>query len=261
MYCWEFCRSSRVTERMNGSNDYYEALGFEDDHLATQTVWYRILNCGFRIPAGSGTDIMANFASVRGPIGMNRVYVRLRGPLTRRGFYQGLKAGRTFVTNGPLLGFTLGGVSVGDKLTLSAGSRRITARVTLRSMVPVERLEIIRNGEIAGSIPLTGDSTTVTATVPLMVDRSGWYLVRAWSHGARAPVLDLHPMATTSPIYVTVGGQPVRSPEDAAYFLAWMDRLEQAARANSGYNTDQERDHILGLIDAARQEFRRRQEP
>ncbi|MGH7536646.1 MAG: CehA/McbA family metallohydrolase, partial [Gemmatimonadales bacterium] len=59
-----------------GKVDYYEALAFVDDPMATGRVWYQLLNCGFRLPAGAGTDAMANFASLRGPVGMNRVYVR-----------------------------------------------------------------------------------------------------------------------------------------------------------------------------------------
>ncbi len=49
-----------------GKVDYYEAVGFVDDLMATATVWYRLLNCGFRLPAGAGTDAMANYASLRG---------------------------------------------------------------------------------------------------------------------------------------------------------------------------------------------------
>ncbi len=64
--------------------DYYEALGFVDEYVATATVWYRLLNCGFRLPAGAGTDAMANFASLRGPVGLNRVFVRSGTPLDRR---------------------------------------------------------------------------------------------------------------------------------------------------------------------------------
>jgi len=29
----------------------------------------------------------------------------------------------------------------------------------------------------------------------------------------------------TSPIYVTVGGKRARSPEDAKYFVAWIERI------------------------------------
>ena len=67
-----------------GKVDYYEALGFVDDLMATAAVWYRLLNCGFRLAAGAGTDAMANFASLHGPVGMNRVYVRSGPPLDHR---------------------------------------------------------------------------------------------------------------------------------------------------------------------------------
>ena len=61
-----------------GKVDYLEVVGFSD-HRTTASVWYRFLNSGFRLPAGAGTDAMANFASLRGPVGLNRVYVRLPG--------------------------------------------------------------------------------------------------------------------------------------------------------------------------------------
>src|SRR5208282_3413609 len=59
-----------------GKVDYMEILGFSD-HRSTAQVWYRLLNLGYRIPAAGGTDAMANFASLRGPVGMNRTYVRV----------------------------------------------------------------------------------------------------------------------------------------------------------------------------------------
>jgi hypothetical protein len=63
-----------------GKVDYLEVMGFSD-HRTTASVWYRFLNSGFRLPAGAGTDAMANFASLRGPVGLNRVYVRVpEGP-------------------------------------------------------------------------------------------------------------------------------------------------------------------------------------
>ena len=51
-----------------------EVVGF-CDHKSTADVWYRLLNLGYRMPAGAGTDAMANYASLRGPVGMNRVFL------------------------------------------------------------------------------------------------------------------------------------------------------------------------------------------
>jgi dipeptidyl aminopeptidase/acylaminoacyl peptidase len=243
-----------------GKVDYYEALGFVDDPMATAHVWYRILNCGFRLPAGAGTDAMANFASLRGPVGMNRVYVRSGARLDRRRWLDSLRAGRSFATNGPLLELTVGGRSVGDELRLRAGEREVVARVSLRSNVAVDHLEIVGNGEVVREIPLTGNRTTADVEVRLPVRRSGWFLLRARGDRAIYPVLDLYPYATTSPIYVTVGEEPVRSAADAAYFLRWIDRLEATARSSADWNSDGERQRALELIGRARRELERRKQ-
>jgi TolB protein len=241
-----------------GKVDYYEALGFVDDYMATARVWYQLLNCGFRLPAGAGTDAMANFASLRGPVGMNRVFVRSGGPLGQRQWLAALRAGKSFATNGPLLGLTLNGRQLGDSVVLPAGRHQLLARVTLRSNVPVDHLEIVRNGEVIATIPLSGARTSVSTTVRVPAQRSSWYLLRAWGDSPEYPILDVYPYATTSPIYVTVGAQPVRSPDDASYFLAWIDRLQAVAEANRNWNTTQEKDRVLETIREARAEFERR---
>jgi hypothetical protein len=66
---------------INGKVDYIEIVGFAD-HRSTAEVWYRLLNLGFRLPAGAGTDAMANYASLRGPVGMNRVFLDTGGLLS-----------------------------------------------------------------------------------------------------------------------------------------------------------------------------------
>jgi hypothetical protein len=240
-----------------GKVDYYEVIGFSD-HLASTRVWYRLLNCGFRLPAAAGTDAMANFASLRGPVGLNRVFVKADGPLDHGRWLAGLKAGRSFATNGPLLSFTLGGKEAGDEISLPPGRHELEARVEMRSIVPVDHLDVVSGGQVRASIPLTGDRTSAAATLRLKVDRSGWYTLRAYADGSRHPVLDIYPFATTSPIYVTVGKAPLRSKTDAAYFLAWIDRLESAAQAHAGWNTEGEKAAVLASLAEARAVYRDR---
>src|SRR6266436_6733806 len=93
-----------------GKLDYMEIVGFSD-HRATAAVWYKLLNLGFRIPAGAGTDATANYAApIRGHVGMDRVYARVpTGPVKIEGFLDAVRNGRTVATNGPLLDFSLGG--------------------------------------------------------------------------------------------------------------------------------------------------------
>jgi TolB protein len=243
-----------------GKVDYYEALGFVDDPMATAKVWYRILNCGYRLPAGAGTDAMANFASLRGPVGMNRVYVRSGAPLEQHRLLDSLKAGRSFATNGPLLEFGVEQRGVGQELALPAGSHEVVAHVSLRSSVPVDHLEIIGNGEVVREVPLTGDRTRASVDVRLPVRRSGWFLLRARSDRARYPVLDLYTYATTSPVYVIVGRQPIRSAADAEYFMAWIDRLTAAVEQHPGWNGKEEQGTVLATLAKARAEFARRKQ-
>ncbi|MGH9578851.1 MAG: CehA/McbA family metallohydrolase, partial [Terriglobales bacterium] len=221
--------SALVLDVPLGKVDYLEVLGFSDHH-STAGVWYRFLNLGFRIPAGAGTDAMANYASLHGPVGLNRVYVKIPpGPLKTRAWLDGLKRGRTFASNGPLVHFTLGGLAPGDELKLPAASDGVAFTASLRSFVPVDKLEIVCNGRVVREVELNAarDYAEVRGRIP--ITQSGWCLLRAWSEKVRHPVLDIHPYATTSPVYVTVAGARPRSPEDAAYFLAWIARMQESA--------------------------------
>jgi len=71
-------------------------------------------------------------------------------------------------------------------------------------------------------------------------------------------VLDVYPYASTSPIYVIVGGRPIRSRPDAEYFIAWIERLQSAARESSAWNTTQEKTQVLGDLEQARAVFESR---
>jgi TolB protein len=237
-----------------GAVDYLEVVGFSD-HRTTADVWYRLLNCGFRIPAGGGTDAMTNFASLRGPVGLARVFVRTGRELTRESWLAGIREGRTFATNGPLLQFSIDGRGPGDVIRLPAGSHRLALKATLRSIVPIDHLEVVTNGAIE-SLPLGADRASADVERTINVNRSGWYTLRAHSDRATHPILDLYPFATTSPVYVTVDNQPIRSAIDARYFLAWLDRLEEVTRAHDAWNTDAERTAVLESISRARAVYR-----
>jgi TolB protein len=235
-----------------GKVDYIEVLGFSD-HKSTAAVWYRLLNCGFRLPTAAGTDAMANFASLRGPVGLNRVYAEVpKGPLNIDSWLSSIKRGRTFATNGPLLGFTLNGRSLGDEVTLPAGENKVKFTAQLRSIVPIDHLEIICNGHVVRELKVNGDreSADVEDTIP--ITQSGWCLLRAWSDKAEHPVLDAYPYATTSAVYLTFAGSAPKPTEDASYFIAWIDRLISDASANRDWNTAAERSSVLELLEQAR---------
>jgi Tol biopolymer transport system component len=228
-----------------GKVAYMEIVGFSDHH-STAAVWYRLLNLGFRIPAGAGTDAMANYASLRGPVGMNRVYARVpEGPLNADAFLDALKNGRTFATNGPLLDFSLGGQAIGDELKFDGPQTSIPFKAALRSIVPVDHLEVVCNGRVIQTLSLNSARDTADASGALPLRESGWCVLRASSDKAEYPVLDNYVYATTSPIYVTIGSKPPRSPEDANYFAAWIERVLDATTHYPDWNSPAEREGVL----------------
>jgi TolB protein len=241
-----------------GNADYYELVGFSD-HRATADIWYRLLNLGFRLPAGAGTDAMANYASLRGPVGVNRVFIVVMGDTTPEKLHAGLKQGRTFVTNGPLLGFDVDSKHPGDEIRLT-NATTLPYRASLRSIVPIDHLELIFNSRVIASHRLEGARTQADVTGNVEIPVSGWLVLRAWNDHADPKVQDIYPYASTSPIYVTVNRQAPRSPEDAAYFVKWLDRVIASATTRSDYNSSQEKQKTLQYLGAARMVFQTRTE-
>ena len=237
-----------------GKVDYIEVVGFSD-HKSTAEVWYKLLNCGFRLPTASGTDFMGNYASLRGPIGLNRVYAEVKpGPLRIEPWLEAIKAGRTFATNGPLLHFSLGGQGIGGEVKLEK-RQDVRFSAELSSIVPVDHLQIVCNDKVSRELKLDADRTHAHVEGSIPIEISGWCVLRAFSDQAEYPILDLYPYATTSPVYVNVVGAPLHSPADAAYFVSWVDRLIAAAQSNASWNTEGEKQTVLKLLEEAKAKY------
>jgi hypothetical protein len=238
-----------------GNIDYYEVVGFADFHTSA-AIWYRLLNLGFRIAAAGGTDAMANYASLRGPVGLNRTYVlpgESDGSLVGRrdAWIEGLRAGRSVATNGPLLSFTVEGQGPGGEIALPEGGGTLRWTAAMTSIAQVDHVEIVRNGEVVATVPLAADGRSASGSGQITIDSGGWIVLRAWSSEDRPEILDLYPYATTSPVYVQVARAAQRSPQDVQYMLDWLDLIEGAAQGGD-YNSDAERETVMGNIARAR---------
>lgn len=237
-----------------GKVDFYEVVGFAG-HRASADVWYGLLNCGLRISAAGGTDAMANFASLRGPVGMNRTYVQTSAwpadPNERRvAWMRGLKAGQSFATNGPLLGFEVDKQGPGSVIELNEPAT-VKFSGFVKSLVAIDALEVVLNGVVIQRVDLPDGSTSAEIAESIRIDESSWILLRASSDKPHPLIFDMYPYATTSPVYISVGDKPQKSQQDAEYFLAWIARVRESAANHQGYNSSAERDAILGHIDAA----------
>ncbi|MGE0813697.1 MAG: CehA/McbA family metallohydrolase [Vicinamibacterales bacterium] len=234
-----------------GTISYHE-LWSQSAGDAVLTVWYHALNNGFRIPVTGGEDSISSLHRVE-LVGTSRGYFLIGDqPLNWDTWMKALLAGKGFVTNGPLLEFTANDANMGEEIALPAAGGRITFRGALHSIVGLDRFELVSNGKVIHTIPLTGDKRSAAFELPLDVKESGWYSLRAIGAPGTFPVENTRPQAVTNPIYVTVGSQPIRSQASAAYFVRWIDKLTEMASADPGWRSDKEKAHVLGQFKEAR---------
>jgi hypothetical protein len=215
-------------------------------------MWYRYLNCGFRLTATAGTDKMTTFVTV----GANRVYAHIDGEFTYQSWMDALKRGRTFVSNNPLLTFTVNGREPGAALALSSGKdRALRIHARAESQLPYDRLEIVRNGEVIASATPSGPRHQAEIQLEHPLRGSGWFAARALEDLQRYPGVEFSKIhraegtllsslygtrrpenvfAHTSPLYAILDGKPIRSWDDAQYYNRYLehaiDWLKQEAR-------------------------------
>jgi hypothetical protein len=250
--------AQRITDELPvdvalGKLDYMEIVGFSD-HKSTAEVWYKLLNLGFKLPAGAGTDATTNYAApIHGQIGFDRVYVWTPGwPASIDTWLDELKLGRTFATNGPLIEFKLGGQMVGSDLKFDSPQTSVPFTAKLRSIVPVDHLEVVCNGKVAQTLPTDASKESADTNGFLPLQESGWCVLRAWSEKAEYPVMDNYSYATTSPVYVTIARKRAYSKKDAEYFEAWIDRTFEITSQYPDWNSSTEKELVLKKLREAR---------
>ncbi|HEV2747068.1 MAG TPA: CehA/McbA family metallohydrolase [Allosphingosinicella sp.] len=236
-----------------GRVDYYEVVGFSD-HKASADIWHRLLNLGFRLAPGAGTDAMTNFASLRGPVGLNRLFVSGVSAGDAGALRRAVKEGRSFATNGPLLALEMEGRRPGGEVRVPAG-RTLRFRASLRSIVPVDHFELLHNGKVLRKLKVGRRGTLADAAGDIRMPSSGWVTLRAYAERSNPLIFDLYPYAETGPVYVQMEGSTPRFPDDAAYFVRWLDRVIASAEARGDYNSETERTDTLAYLRAARAKF------
>jgi hypothetical protein len=185
-----------------------------------QEIYYQILNCGLRLPpsGGSASGVLTN------PVGYNRLYVHLDGEPSYEEWWKGFKAGRVFVSNGPMLRCQANGELPGHIFKAAAGqSLTVDLNAVIESRDPVSAIEVIQNGQVVSSMPCpTGNRTGSLGSVTFT--ESGWFLVRVM-----ADVPNTFRFASTGPFYVEVGPAVRRvSQASARFFVDWVkERMGQ----------------------------------
>jgi len=208
--------------------------------------YYAFLNCGFRMRPTGGTG--AGVHPV--PLGFGRVYVECPDGFSYEKWMEGLNAGRSFVTTGPMLRVKFDDQPAGTVFQ-NAKPHAVHLTGTADSRGSLTRIEIVVNGEVVRTVEpqnraapdrkVSGHATTIDEMIS--IEHSTWIAVRcfesrngaageapgaAQSDGAAsARFLYAH----TAPVHYEVDG-PVRPRErEVNYFI---QRMEQEISRNRG---------------------------
>jgi hypothetical protein len=170
--------------------------------------YYRYLNCGYRLPLVGGTDKMSNEV----PVGLYRTYARISDEeFSYDAWCRAVRAGRTFLSAGPLLTFSVEGAEIGDTLTLPAGGGTLEVVAVAESILPIHTLEIVQGGRVVAATEEPQGARRLELRTSLRIEGNTWLAARCggpryfemtrfldvWGRGM---------FAHTSPIYVAVGG-------------------------------------------------------
>jgi hypothetical protein len=256
--CPETPQAEALAALLLGKIDAFEVSRFPDVEPETLGDWYRLLDCGFRLPLAGGSAKNSNTTA----IGAVRTYARLEpeSEFSYAAWIDAIRAGRTFVTNGPLLTLTIDDRDPGAVLALAAGGKRVRVRAEVRSAVPIDQLEILGNGQLLAAKPASGNRQAALLEIEPNVTTSGWLAARCWSQerlpgGADGQVVYAH----TSPVYFLVEGQPSRpAPATAAPLLGVLERACEWVDHDACCSTAHHREHLRGVLKAAHQELLRR---
>jgi hypothetical protein len=204
-----------------GRIDFFEIMQFRRLGLKD---FYDFLNLGWKLTASAGSDLPWG-----NTIGEVRVYAYTGPEFSADRWFEAMKKGRTFVTNGPMVELAVDAALPGDEIAVR---RRATLKVRAKAWAPAAigapaKLEIVAHGRVIGSAESTDPKKSeLVLNLPVEAERSQWIAARVSSHNGG--------LAHTSPVYVRVDGKPfhdeTRSAELVKERLAVLDYIEGLLR-------------------------------
>jgi hypothetical protein len=192
----------------------------DTDRTAELNMWYHALNCGFRTRASGESDFPCIYAQ---RVGVGRVYVKLDGPIDYAQWCQGIADGRCYVSDGSvhLMGLTTTAGTKSAEMGVAESELKLDApqKVTVTTKAAARKdgkpvaVELVVNGYPVAKQEIAGDGTVRELTFAADIAKSSWVAVRSF------------PSAHTNPIFVTVGGKPIRvAKADAEWCLRGVDQ-------------------------------------
>jgi cysteine-rich repeat protein len=199
-----------VVHAVRGRLDFLSMEKMPEEEEVSFRLWKALENAGFRVPITGGSDwaCVSDRFNERTP----RTDVIVEGPLSYESWLAGIKAGRTVASTrvGTRLNLRVDGHGLGEEVALP-GPGNVTA--TLETAGVAADVEVLVNGEPRARVSVPEGVQLAQVEVP--VAQSAWIAAR--SHNS-----------LTSPVYVIVGGKPIRASADDTCFL-WraVDKIEE----------------------------------
>ncbi|WP_053914243.1 CehA/McbA family metallohydrolase [Streptomyces sp. TP-A0875] len=218
-----------------GRLDAVETIAYDEYNI---TEYYRYLNAGFRVPLVGGTDKMTSEV----PVGLVRTYAAAGGG-DYESWCEGIRRGDTMVSSGPLLWLRVDGQPPGTLLT---GRASVHVEVELETIFPVERIELVRNGEVIRTEPVGSGATGHRFGLTVETDGSEWFAARCFGAADAGPrhadTWSRPVFAHTSPVYVS--SRPVYERHDAEVLTTMLAMIDGARR----HVTEQARTRWAGTV-------------
>ncbi len=192
--------------------------------------YYALLNTGFRIRPTAGT---ANGVHPV-PLGFGRVYVYLDNGFDYDKWMEGLDAGRSFVTTGPMLFVEVNGEKPGHLFKQeTADPPRFHLSGSAVSAHPLDRIEIVLDGMIIESLQPENRENEKGAfensfETEFAVYTSSWAAVRCFEERPDGRIRFAH----TAPFHVELPGHPARARRPEVEYL--VRRVQEQIDRNKG---------------------------
>jgi hypothetical protein len=217
--------------------------------------WYRVLNCGYRLPVVAGTDKM----SAQMVVGANRTYAFL-GPqeFSFDHWAKAVRAGNTFMTSGPLLFFHADGHAPGEEITLGAGGGTVEVLAQAKCFVPIHRLEIMHNGRVVAEREEKDGAREIALKEKVRVDGPGWLAARCLSKYRLIADWGFNVLAHTSPVYLQVPGQDLFSEPGAVFLMTLIEGTETWVRTLATRPDAERLMRIQSMLSEAKQRLHQR---
>ena len=183
-----------ILDTIRGKVDFFEILQFRRMDLVR---YYDFLNLGLKIAASAGSDLPWGNS-----MGEVRVYAYTGPRFSADTWFDALKRGRTFVTNGPMLAFTVNDALPGEELKPAKnGVLHIRAHAWAPAEIGSPRLlEIVGNGRVVRSAESNRpDQSELHLEFNAPAGSSQWIAARVSSHNGA--------VAHSSPVYVYPDGE------------------------------------------------------